>query len=158
MTIIVNVSDARVSVDPTDQIVTYSLGSCIGVAMYDPLVKCGGLLHYQLPTSTLDADRARNNPCMFADTGVAHLLNQLAACGAQKRRLKIKLAGGAQILDDSGVFSIGRRNHTAIRKVLWQHGLMASGEDVGGSAPRTMSLCIADGAATIKSNGRTTNL
>lgn len=156
--IIVTVSDAKFSQDPAEQIVTYSLGSCIGVTAYDPIARCGGMLHYQLPTSTMDADRARENPCMFADTGMAHLLSELATRGAQKKRLKIKLAGGAQILDDTGVFSIGRRNHTAIRKILWQHGLMASGEDVGGSSPRTMYLNLADGQASIKSNGTTTNL
>ena len=78
MQIVVTVSDARVSADPADVLVTYSLGSCIAVAAYDPVARCGGLLHYQLPTSTLDAGRARENPCMFADTGMARLLDGLA--------------------------------------------------------------------------------
>ena len=158
MSIIVNVSDARASADENEQIVTYSLGSCIGVTLYDPVAKCGGMLHYQLPTSTLDAGRAQQNPCMFADTGMTFLMNQLAGMGAQKRRLKVKIAGGAEILDDKGVFSIGKRNHTAIRKILWQHGLLIDGEDVGGSSPRTLYLRIADGAAVIKTNGQTNNL
>jgi len=156
--IIVNVSDARSSANPSEQIVTYSLGSCIGVTLYDPVAKCGGMLHYQLPTSTLDASRAKENPCMFADTGMAYLLNELSAMGAQKKRLKVKLAGGAEILNDSGLFSIGKRNHTAIRKILWQHGLMISAEDVGGKEPRTLYLHIADGKAEIKTKGQTTNL
>jgi chemotaxis protein CheD len=158
VTIVVSISEARVSKDPADQIVTYSLGSCIGVALYDPVNKCGGMLHYQLPTSTLDAARAQANPCMFADTGMKHLLGELEAMGVQKRRLKVKLAGGAEILNDNGMFSIGRRNHAAIRKILWQHGMLLDGEDVGGSSARTIYLDIADGGLTIKTNGKTTKL
>ena len=158
MAITVNVSDARSSADPAEQIVTYSLGSCIGVTLYDPVVKCGGMLHYQLPTSTLDQNRAKENPCMFADTGMSYLINELAAMGAQKRRLKVKLAGGAEILNDGGLFSIGKRNHTAIRKILWQQGLMIEGEDVGGNSPRTLYLHIGDGTTIMKTKGQTTNL
>jgi chemotaxis protein CheD len=156
--IVVNVSDARVSQDPDDVLVTYSLGSCIGVCLYDPVARCAGMLHFQLPTSTLDAGRAQANPCMFADTGMAALLDDLAALGAQPRRLKVKLAGGAEILDDKGVFSIGKRNHTAIRKILWQRGLLLSAEMVGGSEPRTVYLHVADGSAVVKSRGATASL
>jgi len=156
--IVVNVSDARVSQDTADVLVTYSLGSCIAVAAYDPIAQCAGLLHYQLPTSTLDAGRAQANPCMFADTGMTTLLRDLAALGAQPRRLQVKLAGGAEILNDSGLFSIGKRNHTAIRKILWQKGLLLSGEQCGGKEPRTVYLSVADGSAIIKSRGTTSNL
>ena len=158
MNIVVNVSDARVSRDLNDILVTYSLGSCIAVSLYDPVAHCAGMLHYQLPTSTLDANRARENPCMFADTGMAALLGELAALGAQPRRLQVKLAGGAEILDDSGVFSIGKRNHTAIRKILWQRGLLLTAEQVGGSQPRTVYLHVADGTTIIKSRGETATL
>jgi chemotaxis protein CheD len=156
--IVVNVSDARVSQDPDDVLVTYSLGSCIGVCVYDPVARCAGMLHFQLPTSTLDAGRAQANPCMFADTGMAALLREVAALGAQPRRLKVKIAGGAEILDDKGVFSIGKRNHTAIRKILWQQGLLLSAEMVGGSEPRTLYLHVADGNILVKSRGTTAAL
>jgi len=156
--IVVNVSDARVSKDTEDVLVTYSLGSCIAVSMYDPIARCGGMLHYQLPTSTLDASRAQANPCMFADTGMAALLRDLDALGAQPRRMHVKLAGGAEILNDSGLFSIGKRNHTAIRKILWQRGLLLKAEEVGGSQPRTLYLHVADGTTIIKSRGQTASL
>jgi chemotaxis protein CheD len=155
--IIVNVSDARTCADPGDHLVTYSLGSCIGVTLYDPVARCGGMLHYQLPASSLAQNRASENPCMFADTGMTYLLGQLAARGADKKRLKVKLAGGAEILN-GGMFAIGKRNHTAIRKILWQHGLLIGGEDVGGTAPRTLYLYIADGTAHVKINGQTNSL
>jgi chemotaxis protein CheD len=153
--IVVGVSDAQISTDPQEVLVTYSLGSCIGLTAYDPVAKCGGMLHYQLPTSTLDAGKAAANPFMFADSGTAELLKRMQAKGAVKARLKVKIAGAAEILNDNGVFSIGRRNHAAIRKILWQHGLMLEREHVGGTAPRTLYLHIADGSAVIKTNGET---
>jgi chemotaxis protein CheD len=156
--IVVNVSDARVSASPEDVIVTYSLGSCIAVTLYDPAAKCGGMLHFQLPTSTLDQKRAGENPCMFADSGMNRLMEEVERVGGHKRRLQVKLAGGAEMINDKGLFSIGRRNHTAIRKILWQHGLFLAGEQVGGAEPRTVYLTIADGSAVVKSRGQTSPL
>jgi chemotaxis protein CheD len=153
LNIVINVSDARVSANPEDTLVTFSLGSCIAVSAYDPVARCGGILHYQLPTSALDAARAQENPCKIADTGMKHLLTELQNTGAHKTRLKVKLAGGAEMFDSKGVFSIGRRNHTAIRKILWQHGLLLAAEQVGGNEPRTLYLHLADGATVIKSRG-----
>ena len=154
-TITINVSDARSSGNPGDVLVTHSLGSCIGVCLYDPHARVAGLLHYQLPSSTLDAMRAKERPAMFADTGMALLLAQMEALGAQKRRMKVRLAGGAAMLNDASSFNIGKRNHAAIRKILWQHGMFIETEDVGGNAPRTVYLAVADGALTIKSGGIT---
>lgn len=150
MNIIVSISDAKVSADPADTLVTYSLGSCIGVAVYDTHAKVGGLLHFQLPSSTLDAERARQNPLMFADSGLAWLMDHMAKAGGVKKRLKVRIAGAAQMLKDSALFDIGRRNHAAIRKILWQNGLFLDGEHVGGTQPRTMSMSIADGTVTLK--------
>ncbi len=150
MNITVSISDAKVSADPNATIVTYSLGSCIGVTLYDPTSRVGGMLHFQLPTSTLDAQRAAQSPLMFADTGFKILIDEVIRRGGDKRRLKVRVAGAAQMLNDSAMFDIGRRNHAAMRKVLWQHGLFVDAEHVGGSQPRTMSLAIADGSVTLK--------
>ncbi len=158
MNVIVSVSDAKTSRDPASVLATYSLGSCIGVSLYDPVAKIGGMLHFQLPTSTLDAAKAKERPLMFADTGMECLIGQMQSIGAAKKHLKVKLAGAAQILNDNNLFNIGRRNHTAIRKILWQHGLFVDGEDIGGSSPRTMYLAIADGTVTIKTQGNSLNL
>lgn len=151
MNIVVNISDAKASNDASATLVTYSLGSCIGVSLHDPVAGVAGMLHYQLPTSSMDAERARQCPTMFADTGFEVLLREMERHGAVKKRLKVKLAGAAQMFDDKGVFNIGKRNHTAIRKILWQHGMLIEAEDIGGSAPRTVYLAVADGAVTIKS-------
>lgn len=158
MQIIVNISDARVSANPGDTIVTYSLGSCIGVMLYDPVVPIAGLLHFQLPTSTMDADRAKRQPLMFADSGLETLINEMVARGANKRRLKVKIAGGAKMFEDNSTFDIGKRNHTAIRKALWQHGLFVDAEECGGSVPRTVSINVADGKVLLKRGGATAEL
>src|SRR5688572_20268017 len=87
--VVVHMSDAKVSADPSAVLATYSLGSCIAVALYDPVAQVAGMLHYQLPTSTLDPARAQQNPMMFADSGMQALLDQLERLGAQVKRLKV---------------------------------------------------------------------
>lgn len=153
MTIVVNIADAKIAWEQADVLATYSLGSCIGVALYDAVAKIGGMLHFQLPTSTMDATRARENPLMFADSGMAHLLRAMQARGAEKRRIKVKIAGAAQMLNDGNLFNIGRRNHAAIRKILFQEGMFIDKEDIGGTSPRHLYLNIADGAVTVKAQG-----
>lgn len=151
--IIVNVSDAKVSNDPADVIVTYSLGSCIGICLYDPATKIGGMLHYQLPDSKMDTERAKKKPLMYADTGIKILVEKLMSMGANKKRMQVKIAGGAAMAAGPKGFDIGKRNHLAIRKILWKNGMFIDTEDVGGNLPRTMYMNIDDGAVSIRSNG-----
>ena len=151
--VVVNVSDAKVSNNPADVIMTHSLGSCIAVSLYEPATHIGGMLHYQLPQSKDDSQRAKKNPFMYADTGMKILLEQLTAMGANKKRLQIKIAGGAAMETGPKGFDIGKRNHLAIRKILWKNGMFIDAEDIGGSRPRNMYLDIADGAVTVRSNG-----
>src|SRR5438128_8921018 len=147
-------SEVKASRNLDDVLITYSLGSCIGVAVYDRQARVGGLLHYQLPAASLNLQRAAERPAMFADTGMDALFAGVTALGAQKRRLKVWIAGAAQILDDTGLFDIGRRNHAAIRKILWQNGMFIESEHVGGRLPRTMCLRIEDGTVSIRSNSK----
>jgi chemotaxis protein CheD len=158
MQLTVNISDAKVSANAGDVLATYSLGSCIGVAIYDPQLPLAGLLHFQLPNASMDPARAQQNPCMFGDSGLALLLQQMEARGANRRRLKIKLMGGAKMLNDASTFDIGRRNHTAIRKALWHYGLFVDAEDCGGTTPRTVYLNVSDGQILMKRGGETLNL
>jgi chemotaxis protein CheD len=110
------------------------------------------MLHYQLPSSTLETDRAKEKPFMFADTGMKILMKKLAAMGANKKRMQVKMAGGAAMDTGPQGFDIGKRNHLAIRKILWQNGMFVDGEDVGGTSPRNMYMNMADGSVMIKSN------
>ena len=156
--IIVHVSDAKVSNDSNDVLTTYSLGSCIAVCLYDSATHAGGMLHYQLSDSKIDPRRAKEKPLMFADTGMQILVEKLVAMGANKKRLQIKIAGGASMDTGPKGFDIGKRNYLAIRKILWKNGMFIDAKDVGGSSPRNMYMDIANGAVMIKSNGLEKNL
>jgi len=151
--LVVGISDCKVSNDLESVLVTYALGSCIAVALYDPATKVGGLLHYMLPESSLDAQKAQQNPFMFADTGIKALFQAVTANGANARRMIVRLAGGAQVLDSEGVFQIGKRNYLAARKILWKAGILISAEAVGGEVSRTTRLDLATGQMWIREAG-----
>jgi len=151
--VIIGMSDANVSNNPQDILETLSLGSCIGVCLYDPTTTIGGMLHYQLPSSTMNPARAQKNPLMFADTGMKLLIDKILAIGANKKQLQVKIAGGAAMDTGPNGFDIGKRNYLAIKKVLWQHRMFITAKDIGGSSPRNMYLDIADGTVKIKVNG-----
>lgn len=151
--IIIHVSDAKVSNDPADVLTTYSLGSCIGVCLYDPATKIGGMLHYQLPDSKMDTERAKKKPFMFADIGMKIMVEKLVSMGAMKKRMKVKIAGGAAMDAGPKGFDIGKRNHLAIRKILWKNGMFIDAEDVGGNSPRNMYMNMDIGDVTIRSGG-----
>ena len=156
----VSVSDMRVSAKRGDLLVTHGLGSCLGVGIYDPEACVGGLLHVMLPLSTIDPVKAERNPFMFVDTGVPKLFIECYKAGAQKRRLEIKAAGGADSHDrqENDIFQIGKRNFIILRKLLWKNGLLLKSFDVGGTSSRTMSLEIGTGEVTVKSGGVIRNL
>lgn len=147
--VIVGVSDLQICESPDDVLVTYALGSCIAVVVYDPVRRIGGMIHYMLPQSTVAPEKARQNPAMFADTGVPLLFHALYGRSCAKRDLVVKLAGGAHLYDDNGTFNIGRRNYVIARQMLWKAGLLIAGEDVGGSTSRTTTLQIATGRVTV---------
>lgn len=151
---IVDIADFAVSNDPDCTLVTYSLGSCIGLALWDPVAKIGGLLHYMLPDSAIAPEKAQTKPCMFANSGIPLLFKSSYALGADKRRLIVKVAGGSQLMDAKGTFNIGKRNHLALRKLLWKNNVMIETEDVGGTTGRTMRLNIDTGRITIKSKNK----
>jgi chemotaxis protein CheD len=153
MDLVVGVGDMKLSNDPQVVLVTYSLGSCIGVGIYDPQAGVAGLLHYMLPESNLDKKKAQKNPCMFGDTGIPLLFRSAYEWGAKKSRIKIIVAGGAQILDQAGLFNIGKRNHTLLRKLFWKNNVMIDYEDVGGTVNRTLKMAVKDGEVSLKVSG-----
>lgn len=154
MKIVVGISDMKVSNNPEDVLITYSLGSCIGVAIWDPVAKVAGLLHYMLPDSSLDKDKAQLKPFMFADTGIPRLFKETYKFGALKTRLVVKVVGGSQIMDNSGIFNIGKRNHAVVRKMFWKNNIMITKEDVGGNCNRTISIEVGSGFTNLKVSGR----
>lgn len=151
----VSVADMRISANEGDILVTHALGSCLGVAVHDPVAKVGGLLHVMLPLSSIDPKKAIENPFMFVDTGVPRLFIECYKAGAQKSRMVVKVAGGASVHGDEkdDKFQIGKRNFIILRKILWQNGVLIKAYDVGGTASRTMSLEIGSGEVIVRSNG-----
>ncbi len=152
--IIVGVSDAKASRDPSDTLVTYSLGSCIAVCLHDAAAQVGGMLHYQLPESKMHPERAVEKPFMFADTGLKLLVRKLEALGGKRNLLNVKIAGGAAMNTGPKGFDIGKRNCLAIRKLLWKYGMFLDAEEVGGFSPRNLYLDIGDGTVSMRANGR----
>ncbi len=153
MKLIVGIADMKIGKNPDATLITYSLGSCIGITIYDPGVKVGGLLHYMLPDSQIDAEKAQKNPWMFADTGIPLFFKEAYKLGAEKRRMEVKVAGGSQILDESGFFNIGKRNYMALRKIFWVNNVLIHGEDVGGYVNRTLSVELSSGRVWVKTSG-----
>lgn len=151
--IIVNVSDAKISSDPNTMLVTHSLGSCIGLCLYDPSIRLAGMLHYQLPSSRDNPVKAKQKPLMFADTGTNILLDKLLSLGAKKNRLQVKIAGASNMHTGPKGFDIGKRNHTAIRRIFWKKGILIDSEDIGGAEPRNLYLDVYDGTVTVRKNG-----
>ncbi len=154
MDLVVDIADFKTSVDTRDVLVTYSLGRCIGVAVWDPETRVGGMLHYMLPESSLSPAKAKANPAMFGDTGIPALFRAIHELGAVKKRLIVKVAGGSQLLDDNGTFNIGKRNFVMLRKIFWKNSVLIDAEHVGGSLSRTMRLDVGSGRAVLKVRGK----
>jgi chemotaxis protein CheD len=151
--IIVGIADLRVSSHPDDVMVTYALGSCVAVAVYDPVARVAGLLHFMLPSSSLNVSKAEENPSMFADTGIPFLFKSCYELGADKRRMVVKIAGGANIIGEASFFRIGQKNLTVLRKILWRNGILVSGQDTGGTMNRTLRFHIQDGRVLVRRSG-----
>jgi chemotaxis protein CheD len=152
--IVVGVADCHISDNPDGVLATFALGSCIAIAIHDPVAGVGGLLHFMLPESAIDRNKAQNNPFMFADTGIPLLFRSSFERGADRKRLVVHLAGGAQMVDEAGVFNIGKRNYLAAKKLLWKNGIMIQGEAVGGTISRTVRLEVGSGRFIMREGGR----
>jgi chemotaxis protein CheD len=158
MQLTVDIADIKVSDDPECVIVTYALGSCIAVMLHDPARRIGGMIHYMLPLSETSPGKAKLKPAMFADTGIPLLFEEMYKHGCDKRDLVVKVAGGGALYDDKGMFNIGQRNYTVLRKLFWKNGVIIKAEDVGGAKSRTARLWVGTGKVTISSQGEEAEL
>ena len=154
MRVVVDIADLAATNNQNATLTTYSLGSCLGVAIYDPISKVGGLLHAMLPDSTINPAKASSQPAMFIDTGVPALFRAAYEFQAQKHRLRICVAGGAQIMDSTGFFNIGKRNYEAMMGIFQAHGLKVHAAQVGGLSSRSMYLNVATGEVRLKISGQ----
>lgn len=155
----VGVAQMKTSRDPEAIIVTHALGSCLGITLYDPVAKVGGMLHVMMPLASINPGKAEHNPYMFVDTGVPKLFQETYAAGAARERLVVKVAGGANVNGNGeDRFAIGKRNMVILRKLLWKNGILLTAEEVGGNRPRTMYLEIGSGRVWLSSGGVETEL
>jgi len=150
----VGMADLNICKSP-DVITTLGLGSCIGLTLYDPVTKIGGMVHYMLPDST----QVRNNQniAKFADTGIDELLKRVIAAGANRQRLVAKIAGGAKMFETTGVSNIGNigaRNAEAAKQILKQKGIRLVAEDTGLNYGRTVEMHCETGEFRIKAVGK----
>lgn len=152
--LVVGVGGVATSNDPGVILTTYSLGSCVGVTVYDPVARAGGLLHAMLPDSGINPTKAAAQPAMFVNTGLPTLFRALTQLRAEKHRLQICLVGGAQILDQSGFFNIGSRNLFTLKSMLREYGLQPRAEEVGGLVNRTVYLRLDTGEVRLKTSGQ----
>ncbi len=134
-------------------LITYALGSCIGICLWDPLLKIGALVHIMLP---INMEKNRTSPFKYADTGIRLTLTKMEQMGAKRTRIVAKIAGGAKMFNVPGngsLGNIGQRNIESVHQVLRLEGIRLLKEDVGGSAARTLFFDVATGEGTVKIYG-----
>lgn len=134
-------------------LVTYALGSCIGICLWDSLMKIGALVHIMLP---INMETGRTSPLKYADSGIRLTLSKMEQMGAKRNRIVAKIAGGAKMFNVPGtgsLGSIGQRNIESVHQVLRMEGIKLMCEDVGGSAARTLFFDVATGVGTVKIYG-----
>lgn len=136
-------------------LITYALGSCIGIALYDPMIKLGALIHIMLPEVCGMGD---GNIFKYADTGLAGTFRKMEIMGARKPRLVAKIAGGAKMFElkgNSSLGNIGARNIVSVKQILYSEGIRLAASDVGENYARTMTFDVATGKVRIRTYGRT---
>ncbi len=150
--LVVGISDYKTGRAPV-VIVTYALGSCIGICLYDHVLKIGGLSHIMLPDSKMFTQNEINR-MKFADTAIPDMLNALCAMGADRRRITAKIAGGAQMFkvqEDSPIGMIGTRNTKSVKTVLNDLRIPIINEDTGADYGRTVYFDLETGSVRVQS-------
>ena len=133
-------------------LITYALGSCIGICLHDPLLKLGALVHIMLP---VNMETNRTNTMKYADTGLRETLRQMEAMGAMRSRITAKIAGGAKMFETAGSLgNIGQRNIESVHLNLKKEGIRLLKEDVGGSVARTLLFDVNSGLGCVRCYGR----
>jgi chemotaxis protein CheD len=136
------------------QLITYALGSCIGLTAYDPVARLGGMLHFMLPEAGNAKMQPEDNELMYAATGIPKLVDSMVARGAREHRLILCASGGARTLAAGELMSIGEGNRSKMLQVLEAMGMHLLAEDTRGSVARTMSLDLQTGQVCVRIKGR----
>lgn len=153
--VVIGISDMKISNKADDTLVTYSLGSCIAVVLYDHKSKIAGMIHIMLPESKIEKlskDSIAFNPYKYVDTGLPVLFKKFNEKGGEKKFTSVSVFGGAKIFDHTDVFNIGKRNYAAFRKYLWKLGMLIDHEHIGGIVHRTVRIDVDTGLITLDVN------
>lgn len=158
--ITVGVGDFGFSKNPDEQIITYALGSCVGITFYDYVLKTGALLHAMLPCCNDHKEKCLSNPYMFVDSGMEMVLKKMIESGSEKKNLIICACGGASptAKNKEDFFQIGMKNVAAVRKFMWQKSLILKSSDFGGYDSRTIIIELSNGRVTMKTQIKTSYL
>ncbi len=153
--LVVGISDYKLARCP-NVFVTYALGSCVGICLYDKQLKIGGLSHIMLPESNMFNQKDINR-MKFADTAIVDLAQGLVKLGADRRRLTAKIAGGAQMFEvqqGSLVGTIGDRNVVSVKNTLQRLMIPIIAEDTGSNYGRTVYFDLETGIMKVQSLSR----
>ena len=135
-------------------LITYALGSCVGVCLYDQEIKLAAMVHVMLPDYMPNSS---GNVYKFADVGIKETLRKMEIFGAKTRRITAKIVGGAKMFDTipgSSFGCIGERNIVAVKKMLQIEQIRLLKEDVGKNYARTLSFDSTTGVATVRTIGK----
>ncbi len=150
----IGIADMKIGIE-TDKLITFALGSCVGIALYDPLKKMGALIHIMLPNAVTNPP---DNIYKYADTAINETIRKMCLVGCMKSRFTAKIAGGAKMFNVQGENSllgtIGDRNIKMVTDMLNKNGIKILSRQVGGSSARTMLFDVGTGQATIRMPGK----
>ena len=153
--LVVGISDYKMARNP-NVFVTYALGSCVGICLYDKQLKVGGLSHIMLPESSMFT-KSEINRMKFADTAIVDLVQELVKLGALRSRLIAKIAGGAQMFEvqqGSMIGTIGDRNITSVKQTLHSLKIPIIAEDTGLNYGRTVYFDLDTGIMKVQALSR----
>lgn len=150
--LIIGIADMKMAKN-SGMLVTYALGSCIGICLYDSLAKLGAMVHIMLP---LNMEAGRTNTMKYADTGIRETIKLMESRGALRSRITAKIAGGAKMFEVNGgtLGSIGQRNIESVHMCLKREGIRLLKEDVGGTVARTLLFDVSTGTGCVRCYGR----
>jgi chemotaxis protein CheD len=149
--ITVGISDMKISRKQGDMLITHSLGSCLGLAAWDPQARIGGLIHCLLPKAS---EANVRNPYMYVNVGVPSMIRKMVSMGCAKTSLIFKAAGCGRMMHIQNQFDTGAQNMAMLEALFVRNGVHLATKDVGGSIPRTMALHMGTGQVLISSQGK----
>lgn len=151
--LVIGIADMKMAKE-RGMLVTYALGSCIGICLYDAKIKLGAMVHIMLP---INMETGRTHTMKYADTGIRETIRLMEAKGALRSRITAKIAGGAKMFSVSGggaLGNIGQRNIESVHLCLKRENIRILKEDVGGSSARTLLFDVSNGMGCVRCYGK----